>query len=88
MEEDETTETQETVLTDENNEPVTSMPDAISGGLNGLIAADGTTELPWNNLTEEEKRICYVFDALSGLRFYLTGKVVNGYLKIGTEMGQ
>ena len=80
------TETQESVLTDENNEPVTAMPDSISG-LKGLLAADGKTELQWDVL-KEEKRICYVFDALSGLRFYLTGKVVNGYLKIGTEMGQ
>lgn len=81
-------EVEEYELTDAENEQALMFPVATLGGqIKGLIAANGTDELTWKNLEAESKRIVYIFDALSGLRFYLRAQVINNYLHITTEMG-
>lgn len=87
-EEEKATETEEYELTDAENEPALIFPASSLGQIKGLVAANGQDELSWEALKTEKKRVVYIFDALSGLRFYLCAQVVNEYLKITTEMGQ
>lgn len=87
-EEEKATETEEYELTDAENETTVIFPVSTLGQIKGLVAANGQDELSWEDLKTERKRVVYIFDALSGLRFYLCAQVVNEYLKITTEMGQ
>lgn len=85
---EEVEETEDVELTDSENELAIMFPESALGGeIKGFFAANGTEKLSWTSLNES-KRIVYIFDALSGLRFYLRAQVVDGYLKITTEMGQ
>lgn len=76
-------ESEDIVLTDEDNEPAMTFP---TGGLEGMFAADGSTKLSWDDLKATAKRVVYVFDSVSGMRYYLKAQVIDGYLKITTEM--
>ena len=75
--------TEDAVLTDEDNEPTDRF---LSPEVKGFFHANGETKLNWSDLGLEAKRVVYVFDAISGLRYYLNAQLVDGYLKITTEM--
>ena len=73
------------VLTDEDNEPATLFPPG-GGAVEGFIGVDGSTKIPWSDMESESKRVVYVFDSVGGLRFYLRAQLIDGHIKITTEM--
>lgn len=73
------------VLTDEDNEPATLFPEG-GGEVKGFFAVNGETKIPWSDMESESKRVVYVFDSVGGLRFYLRAQLIDGYVKITTEM--
>ena len=73
------------VLTDEDNEPTTLFPSG-GGAVEGFFGVDGSTKIPWSDMESEAKRVVYVFDSVGGLRFYLRAQLIDGYIKMTTEM--
>ena len=50
--------------------------------LSGMVTSGGVKTL-WADMVDAPVHLCYVF--VDGVRFYLTGQVVDGFLKIDTE---
>lgn len=78
-------EAEDIVLTDEDNEPATLFPSG-GGAVEGFFGVNGATKIPWSDMESESKRVVYVFDSVGGLRFYLRAQLIDGYIKITTEM--
>lgn len=52
------------------------------GALKGMVTTGGEN-VTWGQMEAEPVHLCYVF--VDGVRFYLTGQVVDGFLKIDTD---
>lgn len=74
----------EYVLSDDDEDAVVNIP--VSGGvIAGMVHVNGE-KLNWADMKDSPQRLVYVFDGISGLRFYITGQVVDGFLKLQTEL--